>query len=130
MQLFKKTLANKTKKEGDSENKSVAHHAILSFSFLFSFSFSFFRSSSACFLPIIFRTRGVLGNTTHNTPEPCRARTFSKMSDGPNEFKLEQPPSDGITAVKFSPSSSNFALASSWDSVSETKFYLCVRKGR
>eukprot|EP00112_Aurelia_sp_Birch-Aquarium-sp1_P003081 Seg1345.10 transcript_id=Seg1345.10/GoldUCD/mRNA.D3Y31 product="Mitotic checkpoint protein BUB3" protein_id=Seg1345.10/GoldUCD/D3Y31 len=33
----------------------------------------------------------------------------------PNEFKLNDPPSDGISAVKFSPTSSNFLIASSWD---------------
>lgn len=36
----------------------------------------------------------------------------------PNEFKLNDPPSDGISAVKFSPTSSNFLIASSWDKVS------------
>jgi len=32
-----------------------------------------------------------------------------------NEFKLNDPPADGVTAVKFSPTSSNFLIASSWD---------------
>ncbi|XP_074641044.1 mitotic checkpoint protein BUB3-like [Tubulanus polymorphus] len=37
--------------------------------------------------------------------------------ESPNEFKLKQPPSDGISAAKFSPSaqSTQFLLASSWD---------------
>eukprot|EP00794_Sanderia_malayensis_P016221 gene16221-17854_t len=33
----------------------------------------------------------------------------------PNEFQLNDPPSDGISSVKFSPTSSNFLIASSWD---------------
>ncbi|EDO43356.1 predicted protein [Nematostella vectensis] len=33
----------------------------------------------------------------------------------PNEFKLGQAPEDGISAVKFSPTSSSFLLVSSWD---------------
>ena len=32
-----------------------------------------------------------------------------------HEFKLNHCPSDGISAVKFSPSTSQFLLASSWD---------------
>ncbi len=47
-----------------------------------------------------------------------KARTFYKMADGPNEFQLEQPPSDGISSVKFSPTSASFLVVSSWDSVS------------
>lgn len=39
-----------------------------------------------------------------------------KLNDSPNEFALNTPPNDGITAVKFSPLSSQFLLASSWDS--------------
>ncbi|KAK3739385.1 hypothetical protein QZH41_015772 [Actinostola sp. cb2023] len=38
------------------------------------------------------------------------------MADAPNEFKLNEPPDDGISAVKFSPTSVNFLLVSSWDS--------------
>jgi len=38
-------------------------------------------------------------------------------ADGPNEFKLENPPPDGISSLKFSPVSSNFLLVSSWDTV-------------
>ena len=32
-----------------------------------------------------------------------------------SEFKLDNCPSDGISSVKFSPSTSQFLLASSWD---------------
>lgn len=32
-----------------------------------------------------------------------------------NEFKLNHCPSDGISSVKFSPTTSQFLLASSWD---------------
>jgi len=32
-----------------------------------------------------------------------------------NEFKLNNCPSDGISSVSFSPSTSQFLLASSWD---------------
>lgn len=39
------------------------------------------------------------------------------LGDAPNEFKLNEPPDDGISAVKFSPTSVNFLLVSSWDSV-------------
>lgn len=46
-----------------------------------------------------------------------KARTFSKMADGPNEFQLEQPPSDGISSVKFSPNPASFLVVSSWDTV-------------
>lgn len=35
---------------------------------------------------------------------------------GSNEFKLNQGPDDSISAVKFSPNSSQFLLVSSWDS--------------
>ncbi|MEE6486534.1 hypothetical protein FKM82_014629 [Ascaphus truei] len=34
---------------------------------------------------------------------------------GSNEFKLNQTPEDGISAVKFSPNTSQFVLVSSWD---------------
>nr|XP_009296683.1 mitotic checkpoint protein BUB3-like [Danio rerio] len=34
---------------------------------------------------------------------------------GANEFKLAQGPEDSVSAVKFSPSSSQFLLVSSWD---------------
>uniref|UniRef100_A0A8C7BKX4 BUB3 mitotic checkpoint protein n=1 Tax=Neovison vison TaxID=452646 RepID=A0A8C7BKX4_NEOVI len=34
---------------------------------------------------------------------------------GSNEFKLNQPPKDGISSVKFSPNTSQFLLVSSWD---------------
>lgn len=34
---------------------------------------------------------------------------------GSNEFKLNQPPEDGISSVKFSPNTSQFLLISSWD---------------
>ena len=37
------------------------------------------------------------------------------MGDTPNEFKLNNPPEDGVSAVKFGPNSSQFLLASSWD---------------
>nr|XP_054766335.1 mitotic checkpoint protein BUB3-like [Lytechinus pictus] len=37
------------------------------------------------------------------------------MGESVNEFKLEQPPEDGISAVKFGPKSSQFLLVSSWD---------------
>ncbi|MBN3292369.1 BUB3 protein, partial [Polypterus senegalus] len=35
---------------------------------------------------------------------------------GSNEFKLNQGPEDGVSAVKFSPSTAQFLLVSSWDS--------------
>ncbi|KAG7463086.1 hypothetical protein MATL_G00191630 [Megalops atlanticus] len=35
---------------------------------------------------------------------------------GSNEFKLNQPPEDSVSAVKFSPSTAQFLLVSSWDS--------------
>ncbi|XP_043911486.1 mitotic checkpoint protein BUB3-like [Protopterus annectens] len=35
---------------------------------------------------------------------------------GTNEFKLNQAPDDGVSAVKFSPNTSQFLLVSSWDS--------------
>lgn len=34
---------------------------------------------------------------------------------GSNEYKLNQGPEDGISAVKFSPSTAQFLLVSSWD---------------
>uniref|UniRef100_A0A3Q2DHR8 BUB3 mitotic checkpoint protein n=1 Tax=Cyprinodon variegatus TaxID=28743 RepID=A0A3Q2DHR8_CYPVA len=34
---------------------------------------------------------------------------------GSNEYKLNQTPEDGISAVKFSPSTAQFLLVSSWD---------------
>ncbi|KAK7486231.1 hypothetical protein BaRGS_00022554, partial [Batillaria attramentaria] len=37
------------------------------------------------------------------------------MGESPNEFKLNNPPGDGISAVKFGPTSSQFLLVSSWD---------------
>ncbi|KAK6185395.1 hypothetical protein SNE40_007640 [Patella caerulea] len=37
------------------------------------------------------------------------------MTDTPSEFKIKEPPSDGITATKFGPTSSQFLLVSSWD---------------
>ena len=53
-----------------------------------------------------------------------KARTFCKMADGPNEFQLEQPPTDGISSVKFSPKSASFLVVSSWDTVSFFSRYL------
>jgi len=38
------------------------------------------------------------------------------MTDTPNEFKLNNQPLDGISAVKFGPNSSQFLLVTSWDS--------------
>ncbi len=38
------------------------------------------------------------------------------MSD-PNQFELNDPPSDGITNICFSPDNSKNLLVSSWDSV-------------
>ena len=38
------------------------------------------------------------------------------MSENRSEFKLKNGPDDGISAVRFGPSSSQFLLASSWDS--------------
>lgn len=35
--------------------------------------------------------------------------------DSPNEFTLNNPPTDGISAIKFGPQSSQFLLVSSWD---------------
>ena len=37
------------------------------------------------------------------------------MAETPNEFQLKNPPTDGVTAVKFGPNSSQFLLSSSWD---------------
>ena len=37
------------------------------------------------------------------------------MGETPNEFKLKNPPDDGISAAKFGPNSSQFLLVSSWD---------------
>ncbi|ESO81944.1 hypothetical protein LOTGIDRAFT_223691 [Lottia gigantea] len=37
------------------------------------------------------------------------------MVETPSEFKLKNPPSDGISAIKFGPTSSQFLLVSSWD---------------
>ncbi|PVD29616.1 hypothetical protein C0Q70_08871 [Pomacea canaliculata] len=37
------------------------------------------------------------------------------MGETPSEFKLNNPPGDGISAVKFGPSSNQFLLVSSWD---------------
>ena len=41
--------------------------------------------------------------------------TELKMADQVNEFKLKNPPADGISAVKFGPNSNQFLLVSSWD---------------
>ena len=38
-----------------------------------------------------------------------------QMAETPNEFQLKNPPTDGVTAVKFGPGSSQFLLCSSWD---------------
>ena len=38
------------------------------------------------------------------------------MSENRSEYKLKNGPDDGITAVRFGPTSSQFLLASSWDS--------------
>ncbi|XP_060581923.1 mitotic checkpoint protein BUB3-like isoform X1 [Ruditapes philippinarum] len=38
-----------------------------------------------------------------------------EMAETPSEFQLKNPPTDGITAVKFGPNSSQFLLTSSWD---------------
>lgn len=38
------------------------------------------------------------------------------LSDSPNEFKLENPPTDGIQSVKFGTHSNELLLAASWDS--------------
>lgn len=37
------------------------------------------------------------------------------LSETPNEFKLDNAPSDGVSAVKFGQNSNQFLLASSWD---------------
>lgn len=37
------------------------------------------------------------------------------MGESPNEFKLNNAPADGISAIKFGPTSSQFLLVSSWD---------------
>lgn len=37
------------------------------------------------------------------------------MPETRTEFKLNNPPGDGITSVKFGPNSSQFLLVSSWD---------------
>ena len=48
-----------------------------------------------------------------------KSLTFKMVAEvsASNEFKLNDPPADGVTAVKFSPTSSNFLIASSWDKV-------------
>ena len=38
------------------------------------------------------------------------------MTENLNEFKIGQPPTDGITSLQFSPNSSQYLLVSSWDS--------------
>lgn len=40
---------------------------------------------------------------------------LSLQMTGSNEYKLNQGPEDGISAVKFSPSTAQFLLVSSWD---------------
>ena len=77
----------------------------------------------ACQCFIVWRlyalvSREGLGDS-HNALLAKPAHTFSKMADGPNEFQLEQPPSDGISSVKFSPTSASFLVVSSWDTVSD-----------
>lgn len=37
------------------------------------------------------------------------------MAETPNEFKLDNAPEDGISSVRFCPTSSQFLLVSSWD---------------
>ena len=47
----------------------------------------------------------------------CLGFLFLSMTgEMPNESKLNNPPDDGISAVKFGPGSSQFLLVSSWDS--------------
>lgn len=40
---------------------------------------------------------------------------FFPQMTGSNEYKLNQGPEDSISAVKFSPSTAQFLLVSSWD---------------
>ncbi|KAJ0015691.1 hypothetical protein NQD34_013981, partial [Periophthalmus magnuspinnatus] len=42
-------------------------------------------------------------------------RHLSEEMTGSNEYKLNQAPEDGVSAVKFSPSAAQFLLVSSWD---------------
>lgn len=42
--------------------------------------------------------------------------SYPQMGETPKEFKLKNGPTDGISAVKFGPNSSQFLLVSSWDS--------------
>lgn len=54
----------------------------------------------------------------HISAEPVLNSKFqASVNPGelPNEFKLNSPPTDGVSAVKFCPGSSQFLLASSWD---------------
>ncbi|KAG1659361.1 Mitotic checkpoint protein BUB3 [Nymphon striatum] len=37
------------------------------------------------------------------------------LGDTPNEFKLDNPPTDGVSSVKFGPTSAQFLLVASWD---------------
>lgn len=48
-------------------------------------------------------------------PDQCSPITLLQMT-GSNEYKLNQGPEDSISAVKFSPSTAQFLLVSSWDS--------------
>uniref|UniRef100_A0ACB8F9G1 Mitotic spindle checkpoint protein Bub3 n=1 Tax=Sphaerodactylus townsendi TaxID=933632 RepID=A0ACB8F9G1_9SAUR len=48
-------------------------------------------------------------------PVPFEHGAESGAMTGSNEFKLNQPPEDGISSVKFSPNTSQFLLVSSWD---------------
>ena len=43
--------------------------------------------------------------------------TISLNMEGPNEFELSTLPTDGISTVRFGPTSTGFLLASSWDKV-------------
>ncbi|OBS64763.1 hypothetical protein A6R68_06696 [Neotoma lepida] len=60
-----------------------------------------FLSASSATLLVLGGKRGVSGRCGNMT--------------GSNEFKLNQPPEDGISSVKFSPNTSQFLLVSSWD---------------
>jgi len=45
----------------------------------------------------------------------CIFSLDNMAAETPSEFQLKNPPTDGITAVKFGPNSSQFLLTSSWD---------------
>lgn len=45
---------------------------------------------------------------------------------GATDYEINDPPSDGISRVRFSPQSSNLLVASSWDKVSTATIIIIV----